>query len=314
MGSAIVNLKHSKMNLNILKLISLITFIKEISSSCLNKEIEAKWHKLPSTGFWYFLGDSNDFYGNWDSAVSFCKATEGFVANITSEREYSALKDILAFEKHNSVWVNPSSRPEYFSQNWRPMYGPDEPDFSGECLYLSRSSDYLWRDTSCHDMRKSVICKRYESPSNDCQSEVELFPSVQVDTKYTTKRPSKYSTTTSTTTTTKSPEIIFEDGGCVTEEGIKCVFPFRYKGEVHNGCTTNGGFDARPWCPTMVKKAGGVKDKKNTTTSKNVPLVVGKIRFRFQQTIRKTIRRQGREFSDGEWGYCDMKVCPASKR
>merc|ERR1711970_822942 len=38
---------------------------------------------------------------------------------------------------------------------------------------------------------------------------------------------------------------------CSTVSGSKCVFPFKYKGEVHTACTYSGGF-SQPWCSTKV--------------------------------------------------------------
>merc|ERR1711970_479975 len=47
---------------------------------------------------------------------------------------------------------------------------------------------------------------------------------------------------------------------CSTVSGSKCVFPFKYKGEVHTACTYSGGF-SQPWCSTKVDYWGKHDDK-----------------------------------------------------
>merc|ERR1719430_3042874 len=65
--------------------------------------------------------------------------------------------------------------------------------------------------------------------------------------------PSQQSSTTPSTSST-----------CSTvsgpEAGSKCVFPFKYKGEVHTACTYAGGF-SEPWCSTRVDYWGKHDDK-----------------------------------------------------
>merc|ERR1712215_616675 len=51
--------------------------------------------------------------------------------------------------------------------------------------------------------------------------------------------PAEQGATTTTTTTTS----------CKAMSGTTCVFPFIYKGRVHNSCTYAGGFN-KPWCST----------------------------------------------------------------
>ena len=40
---------------------------------------------------------------------------------------------------YGSVWISDEYRPEYWTKNWRNIYAVGEPDFSGNCLYLSAS-------------------------------------------------------------------------------------------------------------------------------------------------------------------------------
>ena len=48
------------------------------------------------------------------------------------------------------------------------------------------------------------------------------------------------------------------NGNCLTKKKEKCVFPFKYKGVVHNSCTTanNGG---KLWCSTGNGAGGNYK-------------------------------------------------------
>ena len=65
-----------------------------------------------------------------------------------------------------SVWVSENARPEYFTQTWRDMYAAGEPNHSGNCLYLSRTYNYLWRDTAC-SRRKLPLCQ-YLGDTHPC--------------------------------------------------------------------------------------------------------------------------------------------------
>ena len=42
-------------------------------------------------------------------------------------------------EVKKSVWINGEERPELWTSQWRQFYAQGEPDFSGECFYLSAS-------------------------------------------------------------------------------------------------------------------------------------------------------------------------------
>ena len=60
-----------------------------------------------------------------------------------------------------------------------------------------------------------------------------------------------------------SPLSTFLSGNCLTvggaKEGMKCMFPFTYKGVTHNACTDHGNDDPEwvPWCSTKVDDYGG---------------------------------------------------------
>ena len=60
-----------------------------------------------------------------------------------------------------SVWVSNETRPEHFSKKWRSRYAKGEPNHSGDCLYLSASRSYKWRDTSCA-REKGILCETNE--------------------------------------------------------------------------------------------------------------------------------------------------------
>ena len=45
-----------------------------------------------------------------------------------------------------SVWISKENRPEYWTVQWRIYYADGEPNFSGKCLYLSKS----WLVKSLH--------------------------------------------------------------------------------------------------------------------------------------------------------------------
>jgi len=45
---------------------------------------------------------------------------------------------------------------------------------------------------------------------------------------------------------------------CKSNLGNNCVFPFTFKGETHNKCTTSGSDNGAPWCATEVDADGEV--------------------------------------------------------
>jgi len=45
---------------------------------------------------------------------------------------------------------------------------------------------------------------------------------------------------------------------CKSNLGNNCIFPFVYKGETHNKCTTSGSDNGAPWCATEVDENGEV--------------------------------------------------------
>ena len=83
-----------------------------------------------------------------------------------------------------SVWISKENRPEYWTVQWRIYYADGEPNFSGKCLYLSKSwlvkslhikkgkkekkcikkknqfffRNFLWRDTGCF-REKFALCE-----------------------------------------------------------------------------------------------------------------------------------------------------------
>merc|ERR1712222_243395 len=70
-------------------------------------------------------------------------------------------------------------------------------------------------------------------------------PPTTTTTTTTTAAPTT-TTTTGTTTTTSSSKCLTTSGAV---SGAECQFPFIYKGQVYNSCTTAGGF-SQPWCST----------------------------------------------------------------
>jgi len=57
-----------------------------------------------------------------------------------------------------SVWISKENRPEYWTVQWRIYYADGEPNFSGKCLYLSKSWNFSWRDTGCF-REKFALCE-----------------------------------------------------------------------------------------------------------------------------------------------------------
>ena len=68
---------------------------------------------------------------------------------------------------------------------------------------------------------------------------------------------------------------IFADQCVATDEGVKgklCQFPFKYNGEMKNGCIKDGKHVF--WCATETDDEGNPKEK--VTCSDNCPIDCGK--------------------------------------
>jgi len=65
---------------------------------------------------------------------------------------------------------------------------------------------------------------------------------------------------TTTPETTRSNIVCTVDG---PDQGKRCQFPFKFKGETFNECIKKGRGRSRPWCPTKLKK-NGKQDGRNS--------------------------------------------------
>merc|ERR1739844_308480 len=90
-------------------------------------------------------------------------------------------------------------------------------------------------------VQSAVEIKRLHQKVNDWTEKEKLYPgsnsrknnedSVNVDKR--SRKTTKSITTTSTTTTTPP---ITTKGGCMTKKGVKCILPFNFMDEKHEGC------------------------------------------------------------------------------
>ena len=64
-------------------------------------------------------------------------------------------------------------------------------------------------------------------------------------------------------------------GECVTKKGVKCIVPFKFQDENHDGCVRRWQ-DTAYWCPTRVDNAGFFISEKDA------------------------------------WDYCDTSLCPTT--
>ena len=67
-----------------------------------------------------------------------------------------------------SVWVNKSFSPEYYTESWSLFYEHGQPDNSGDCLLLSNSSDYLYKDEVCGNDGHAPLCEPNYDHDCDC--------------------------------------------------------------------------------------------------------------------------------------------------
>ena len=95
-------------------------------------------------------------------------------------------------------------------------------------------------------------CERWRSGEKSC-CEAKLrngFPSCKKVKKNSCQKPASPSPSPSAASAA-SPSA----GGCLTQPGDPCVFPFTWRGVTHRSCTTAGGFPVA-WCSTRTDGAG----------------------------------------------------------
>ena len=61
----------------------------------------------------------------------------------------------------------------------------------------------------------------------------------------------------------------WEGGGCKTEGGVRCLFPFVYKGVNKTDCVQNWG-DRKPWCATRYAHKLAIDLKATNTQLSNL--------------------------------------------
>merc|ERR1711953_1421156 len=92
-----------------------------------------------------------------------------------------------------------------------------------------------------------------------CNNPATTTTTITTTTTTTTTSTTATTTTTTilieTTTTTASSTTTTSGSKCMTVSGavsgVECQFPFVFKGQVYNSCTTAGGF-SQPWCATTT--------------------------------------------------------------
>jgi len=132
-----------------------------------------------------------------------------------------------------------------------------------------------------------------------------------------------------TTTTTTSPSKCITTSGAVS--GAECQFPFVFKGQVYNSCTTAGGF-SQPWCSTgsnayrqwgyCASSCTGAESKVCTTESGATPNLPCVFPFRHWGKTYWTCTTDGDKkpwcstkvdrFGNhqlGNWGDCNLASC-----
>merc|ERR1712106_746643 len=107
----------------------------------------------------------------------------------------------------------------------------------------------------------------------DCSKTSESAVAQTCNKPTTTAAPTTTTTTTSTATTTSSSQCMTTSGAV---SGAECQFPFTFKGQVYNSCTTAGGF-AQPWCSTGTNIFGFHINSQWGNCASNCPGVESKV-------------------------------------
>lgn len=134
-------------------------------------------------------------------------------------------------------------------------------------LEVQSSGEITRLHQKVNDLTETTVQKERTYPGSN--SRRQRVDKIQIDKR---ERGSPKVTTTKTTTTTTTTTT---KGECVTKSGVKCILPFSYLGENHDGCVRRWQ-DTNYWCSTRVDENGAFINSKDA------------------------------------WDYCDTTVCPTT--
>merc|ERR1711928_241555 len=108
----------------------------------------------------------------------------------------------------------------------------------------------------CSKTSETAVAQTCNNPATTTTTTTTTTITTTTTTTTTTTAPTttttiliETTTTTASSTTTTSASKCMTVSGAVS--GVECQFPFVFKGQVYNSCTTAGGF-SQPWCSTTT--------------------------------------------------------------
>merc|ERR1711892_433748 len=176
------------------------------------------WFNAANLGCFYFDNSRPDRHLTWVEAMDVCDNMGGYLAEIQTQEQADFIASIAMVEEsltgvsswwlgltdmgHEGRWMWGHSSTDSGFTDWAPTRPNSDPHNQDDCVYISSSDNFLWRDVSCYE-------KTAAAPI--CQMDLGLDITTTPATTTTTP-----ATTTSLETTTQysdfSMELIGGDG------------------------------------------------------------------------------------------------------
>merc|ERR1711892_1598756 len=134
------------------------------------------WFNAANLGCFYFDNSRPDRRLTWVEAMDVCDNMGGYLAEIQTQEQADFIASIAMVEEnltgvsswwlgltdmgHEGRWMWGHSSTDSAFTAWAPSRPNSEPHNLDDCLSISMSDDYLWRDVSCYEkITAAPICQ-----------------------------------------------------------------------------------------------------------------------------------------------------------
>jgi len=135
------------------------------------------WLNADFLGCFYFDNSKPDRHLNWVEAVDVCESLGGYLAEIQTEKQADFIASVAMLEEsltgidtwwigltdmgHEGRWSWSHSSEDSEYTNWSPGHPNQDSQNTDDCVSISLTEDFAWRDVSCHDkVTAAPICQK----------------------------------------------------------------------------------------------------------------------------------------------------------
>merc|ERR1711892_1643903 len=134
------------------------------------------WFNAANLGCFYFDNSRPDRHLTWVEAMDVCDNMGGYLAQIQTQEQADFIASIAMVEEsltgvrswwlgltdmgHEGRWMWGHSSTDSEFTAWAPSRPNSEPQNHDDCVSISKSDNYLWRDVSCYEkIAAAPICQ-----------------------------------------------------------------------------------------------------------------------------------------------------------